>query len=28
MALCGERDINNLGNHNLLVPKDFVGDWA
>ncbi|RID91774.1 alpha-hydroxy-acid oxidizing protein [Gemmobacter lutimaris] len=28
MALCGERDIRNLGPHNLLVPKDFEGDWA
>jgi L-lactate dehydrogenase (cytochrome) len=28
MALCGERDIKNLGAHNLLVPKDFVGDWV
>ena len=28
MALCGERDIKNLGPHNLLVPKDFVGDWV
>ncbi len=27
MALCGERDIANLGPHNLLVPKDFEGDW-
>ncbi|WP_227284223.1 alpha-hydroxy acid oxidase [Boseongicola sp. H5] len=28
MALCGERDIANLGKHNLLVPKEFYGDWA
>jgi L-lactate dehydrogenase (cytochrome) len=28
MALCGERDIRNLGPHNLLVPKDFEGEWA
>lgn len=28
MALCGERDVRNLGRHNLLVPKDFVGEWA
>jgi len=27
MALCGERDVTNLGRHNLLVPKDFEGDW-
>ncbi|WP_151718723.1 alpha-hydroxy acid oxidase [Gemmobacter serpentinus] len=28
MALCGERDIRNLGAHNLLVPQDFEGNWA
>ncbi|MEY4984629.1 MAG: hypothetical protein RIR62_2895, partial [Pseudomonadota bacterium] len=28
MALCGERDVRNLGRHNLLVPKDFSGDWV
>jgi L-lactate dehydrogenase (cytochrome) len=27
MALCGERDVKNLGRHNLLVPKGFSGDW-
>ena len=27
MALCGERDIANFGAHNLLIPKDFEGDW-
>ena len=27
MALCGERDVNNLGEHNLLIPKDFEGEW-
>ncbi len=27
MALCGERDINNVGPHNLLVPEDFEGHW-
>ena len=27
MALCGERDVNNLGRHNLLVPKGFAGEW-
>jgi L-lactate dehydrogenase (cytochrome) len=27
MALCGERDIKNFGEHNLLIPKDFEGDW-
>ena len=28
MALCGERDVKALGRHNLLVPRDFEGDWA
>ncbi len=28
MALCGERDVATLGRHNLLVPKDFEGDWT
>jgi L-lactate dehydrogenase (cytochrome) len=28
MALCGERDVTNLGRHNLLVPADFEGSWA
>ncbi|WP_299192796.1 alpha-hydroxy acid oxidase [uncultured Litoreibacter sp.] len=28
MALCGERDINNLGAHNLLIPKGFEGEWV
>ncbi|WP_149140369.1 alpha-hydroxy acid oxidase [Gemmobacter caeruleus] len=28
MALCGERDIRNVGPHNLLVPQDFEGSWA
>lgn len=27
MALCGERDVRNLGRHNLLIPKDFSGDY-
>jgi len=27
MALCGERDVANLGRHNLLIPKDFEGVW-
>ena len=27
LALCGERDIRALGRHNLLIPKDFEGDW-
>lgn len=28
MALCGERDVKNLGRHNLFVPSDFEGDWV
>lgn len=28
MALCGERDVKAMGRHNLLVPRDFEGDWA
>ncbi|QBY00859.1 alpha-hydroxy-acid oxidizing protein [Rhodophyticola sp. CCM32] len=28
MALCGEREAANLGRHNLLVPKDFEGEWV
>ncbi len=28
MALCGERDVNNLGHHNLLIPKGFEGEWV
>jgi L-lactate dehydrogenase (cytochrome) len=27
MALCGETSVENLGRHNLLVPKNFGGDW-
>ncbi len=27
MALCGERNVDNLGRHNLLVPEDFGGRW-
>jgi L-lactate dehydrogenase (cytochrome) len=27
MALCGERDIHNLGRHNLLVPEGFFGTY-
>ena len=27
MALCGERDVHDLGPHNVLVPKGFRGDW-
>lgn len=28
MALCGERDVKNLGRHNLLVPKDFLEPYS
>lgn len=28
MALCGERDVHDLNKDNLLVPRDFYGDWA
>jgi len=28
MALCGEKNVANLGRHNLLVPEDFTGRWA
>ncbi|MFG6080899.1 L-lactate dehydrogenase [Paracoccus litorisediminis] len=24
MALCGERDVKNVGRHNVMVPKDFL----
>ena len=27
MALCGARDVHDLGPHNLLVPKGFRGEW-
>ncbi|MBD1202979.1 MAG: alpha-hydroxy-acid oxidizing protein [Rhodobacteraceae bacterium] len=27
MALCGEKSVENLGRHNLLIPKDFEGDY-
>jgi L-lactate dehydrogenase (cytochrome) len=27
MALCGEKNVANLGRHNLLIPKDFEGDY-
>ena len=27
MALCGETQIGNLSRDNLLIPKDFEGDW-
>ena len=28
MALCGEKDVKALRRENLLIPKDFEGDWA
>ena len=28
MAFCGERDIANVGRHNLFVPEDFAGRWG
>lgn len=28
MALCGERDVKDLGRHNLLLPPDFVAPWG
>ena len=28
MALCGERDVANLGRHNLLLPEDFATRWS
>ena len=28
MGLVGERNIDDLGRHNLLIPKDFEGDWV
>ncbi|WP_083095889.1 alpha-hydroxy acid oxidase [Pseudophaeobacter leonis] len=27
MALCGERNVADLGRHNLLIPKGFEGNW-
>ncbi len=28
MALCGERDVKDVGRDILLVPEDFTGKWA
>jgi L-lactate dehydrogenase (cytochrome) len=28
MGLIGERKIDDLGRHNLLIPKGFEGDWV
>lgn len=27
MALCGETQVEDLGRHNLLIPKNFEGRW-
>jgi L-lactate dehydrogenase (cytochrome) len=27
MGFCGERDVSNLGRHNLLLPDDFASRW-
>lgn len=27
MGLCGERDVADLGRHNLLLPEDFTTKW-
>lgn len=27
MALCGERRVRDIGPQNVLVPRDFEGDW-
>jgi L-lactate dehydrogenase (cytochrome) len=27
MALCGQRDIHDVGRHNLLLPPDFSTHW-
>lgn len=27
MALCGETKVTDLGRHNLLIPRDFGGNW-
>jgi L-lactate dehydrogenase (cytochrome) len=28
MALCGEKNVEKLGTKNLLIPREFVGDWV
>ena len=28
MALCGQTDVKDLSRADLLVPRDFEGDWA
>ena len=27
MALCGEKNVKDLGRHNLMIPKNFSGDF-
>jgi len=27
MALCGERDLSKMSRENLLIPKNFAGEW-
>jgi L-lactate dehydrogenase (cytochrome) len=27
MALCGEKNVQGLGRHNLMIPKGFAGNW-
>ncbi|MEL6958208.1 MAG: alpha-hydroxy acid oxidase [Pseudomonadota bacterium] len=28
MALCGKRDVTEIGREILMIPKDFEGDWV
>ena len=28
MALCGERDIKQVGRHNVMVPANWATDYA
>lgn len=28
LALCGERNVADLGPHNVMVPRDFEGEWV
>lgn len=28
MGLVGERQVADLGRHNLLIPNGFEGDWV
>ena len=27
MALCGERDLDNIGPEHLLIPRDFLDEY-